>query len=75
MEKYCTNCIFLKPLTDFHKDRMKSDGYAAMCRQCTSQYRRELERKMKTEKKIQEREERMKEIPVEKNLGFFVSFD
>jgi hypothetical protein len=34
MEKQCTKCGITKPITDFYKDKNRSDGYFPQCKQC-----------------------------------------
>jgi hypothetical protein len=34
--KTCTRCHIIKPLTEFHKQRQKPDGYRPECKQCRS---------------------------------------
>ncbi|MFA5407193.1 MAG: hypothetical protein WC343_00295 [Bacilli bacterium] len=39
--KRCTKCGEEKPLTEFYRDRTKSDGRKSWCKLCTSGYQRE----------------------------------
>ncbi len=39
--KRCTKCGEEKPLSEFHRDRTKSDGRKSWCKLCTSGYQRE----------------------------------
>ena len=34
MEKKCTKCKIVKPLSEFYKNRTKSDGHDVLCRDC-----------------------------------------
>ena len=36
MKKKCGKCCCIKPLTEFYKDRGKSDGHAGYCKVCNS---------------------------------------
>lgn len=38
--KHCTKCGTLKPLTDFHQDRRKPDGYTPACKDCRNAHRK-----------------------------------
>lgn len=38
--KLCKKCNHKKPLSDFHKDKSKSDGYYSSCKLCNKQRRK-----------------------------------
>lgn len=38
MEKKCSKCGELKPLSDFHKDKSNPTGYYSCCKQCKNNY-------------------------------------
>lgn len=40
MEKRCTVCYEVKPLSDFYKDNSKASGYKSYCGQCARNYQR-----------------------------------
>lgn len=39
MEKICTKCKISKDLSEFSKDKYKSDGYVSRCKSCGKEYR------------------------------------
>ena len=38
--KVCSKCKIEKPLSEFHKDKSKSDGLVIKCKQCSAEYAR-----------------------------------
>jgi len=36
IEKYCSGCDDILPLTEFHRDRTHNDGYKSHCKSCRS---------------------------------------
>ena len=39
LEKKCIDCDLIKPLTDFHKAKVNTDGYKNQCKICCKIYR------------------------------------
>lgn len=37
-EKTCTKCLTKKPLSEFHRDRFRKDGYRSQCRECAAKH-------------------------------------
>ncbi len=44
-EKRCSRCRMVKPLGDFTRNRAKSDGHEAYCRNCAAAKQREARRR------------------------------
>jgi hypothetical protein len=53
MEKRCTKCGQIKPLSEFNKNKTRVDGHREMCKNCRSQYEKRL--KDSNPEKVRER--------------------
>ena len=42
--KRCVHCNITKPLSDFHKNRIRKDGHAIQCKECRREYQRNFRR-------------------------------
>lgn len=55
MEKECSKCKLVKPLSEFNRNRTKKDGHEARCRRCSCEhlksYREAHKEKLKEEKR------------------------
>ena len=47
--KVCNTCRTIKPLTEFYKCKTCNDGYRSMCKNCCSNYQKELRKEHKNE--------------------------
>jgi len=45
MEKACKRCGDIKPLTEFHKDRQKTDGLSTWCKPCNRSTKKEYDKR------------------------------
>lgn len=49
LEKRCTKCDTVKPLSEFHRNKTAVDGRHAWCKPCSRQYQRERQAKAREE--------------------------
>ena len=47
MSKMCSSCCVIKPLTDFHHNKSRVDGFAPWCKECQNPASRDSARKRK----------------------------
>ena len=70
-QKTCTKCLVEKPLSEFHRDRSRKDGYRSHCRGCVAEYRlvnraRDLAQKVERHTQLRNRADHEIEYPAEK---------
>lgn len=46
--KICRICENEQPISDFHRDKIKADGYASQCKECKAAYKRVWRKKNRT---------------------------
>jgi hypothetical protein len=63
-EKICSNCKQELPLSKFHKDKDKWDGYQTICRNCRSKYYYIRKIRVENERKEYDRRKSLSWIPV-----------
>lgn len=69
MRKICRICLVRKMKKFFSKDQSQEDGLSTQCKQCCSDYRKQL-RTIHKQKALEKRCER-----IESSKDFFVSFE
>jgi hypothetical protein len=63
-EKTCKSCGRTKPITEFHKNRIRKDGHHSWCRQCSRERQRLLRNPEKTRRDSKSHHARYKDDPV-----------
>jgi hypothetical protein len=67
--KICTKCDTLKPITEFHKNKSKKDGYSSNCKKCVKEYQTSNKESINLVKKIYR--ENNKECIIEYNKNYY----
>ena len=62
MEKKCTMCKMMFPLTSFYRDKYKKDGYKVYCKTCDGSFHRNLDKNFLNERKRKRREKNRVEM-------------
>jgi hypothetical protein len=55
MEKLCSGCEIVKPLTDFRKNSRRRDGVGVWCSECMNAYHREYNQRPEVKARARER--------------------
>jgi len=67
MEKKCTMCKMMFPLTSFYRDKYKKDGYKSYCKTCDGSFQRNLDKEFLNNRV----RKRLKENRIEMNDSYW----